>query len=277
MNFIKIKNSIELCDIGAGDSEKQRFIDELLKNTKCKITGFEPNKKQFEKLIENENKKYFNYAIGDGTEKEFNICEAPGMSSFLKPDINYNKMFHKFNEWGKIIDIVKVKTKKLDDLEINKKFDIIKIDVQGYESEIIKYGQKKIKDALAIQIEVSPVSSYENAKPFPYVYNQLENLGFDLHMFSKIEKRAFAPMIINNNLKTGLHYLYQLDCVFIKKFKIINQFDEEELKKLIHIMFYGFKAYDFVLFLISILEKKTRNNETQNYSDLIKTINITKK
>ena len=51
MNFIKIKNSIELCDIGAGDSEKQKFIDELLKNTKCNITGFEPNKKQFEKLI----------------------------------------------------------------------------------------------------------------------------------------------------------------------------------------------------------------------------------
>ena len=188
MNFIKIKNSIELCDIGAGDSEKQRFIDELLKNTKCKITGFEPNKKQFEKLIENENKRYFNYAIGDGTEKEFNICEAPGMSSFLKPDINYNKMFHKFNEWGKIIDIVKVKTKKLDDVEIDKKFDIIKIDVQGYESEIIKFGQKKIKDALAIQIEVSPVSSYENAKPFPYVYNQLENLGFDLTTTSKIYK-----------------------------------------------------------------------------------------
>ena len=59
--------------------------------------------------------------------------------------------------------------------------------------------------------------------------------------------------------------------------KIINQFDEEELKKLIHIMIYGFKAYDFVLFLISILEKKTRNNETQNYKDLIKTINIIKK
>ena len=42
-------------------------------------------------------------------------------------------------------------------------------------------------------------------------------------------------------------------------------------------MFYGFKAYDFVLFLISILEKKTRNNETQNYKDLIKTINMIKK
>ena len=54
-------------------------------------------------------------------------------------------------------------------------------------------------------------------------------------------------------------------------------YDEEELKKLIHIMFYGFKAYDFVLLLISILEKKTGNNETQNYKDLIKTINIIKK
>ena len=92
----------------------------------------------------------------------------------------------------------------------------IKIDVQGYESELIKYGNNKIKNSLVIQIEVSPISSHIDAKPFPYVYNQLENLDFDLHMFSKIENRIFAPLIINNNTRTGLYYLYQLDCVFVK-------------------------------------------------------------
>ena len=178
MNFLKIENPISICDIGAAPSDEQILIDSLLENTNCKLTGFEPNKIQFDKLNESKNKKYYNFAIGNGKEKILNICKAPGMSSFLKPDNNYNKMFHNFFYWGQIIDKVKVKTKKLDDIESD--FDLIKIDVQGYESELIKYGNNKIKNSLVIQIEVSPISSYIDAKPFPYVYNQLENLDFDL-------------------------------------------------------------------------------------------------
>jgi len=272
MNFLKIEDPISICDIGAAPCEKQILIDSLLENTNCKLTGFEPNKIQFDKLNESKNKKYYNFAIGDGKEKILNICKAPGMSSFLKPDNNYNKMFHNFFYWGQIIDKVKVKTKKLDDIESD--FDLIKIDVQGYESELIKYGNNKIKNSLVIQIEVSPISSYIDAKPFPYVYNQLENLDFDLHMFSKIENRSFAPLIINNSTRTGLYYLYQLDCVFVKKFKIIDSLELKDLLKLIHIMHYGFQAYDFVLNLILSLNKKFKINVIEEYKKILKSVKI---
>ena len=272
MNFLKIEDPISICDIGAAPCEKQILIDSLLENTNCKLTGFEPNKIQFDKLNESKNKKYYNFAIGDGKEKILNICKAPGMSSFLKPDNNYNKMFHNFFYWGQIIDKVKVKTKKLDDIESD--FDLIKIDVQGYESELIKYGKNKIKNSLVIQIEVSPISSYIDAKPFPYVYNQLENLDFDLHMFSKIENRSFAPLIINNSTRTGLYYLYQLDCVFVKKFKIIDSLELKDLLKLIHIMHYGFQAYDFVLNLILSLNKKFKINVIEEYKKILKSVKI---
>ena len=272
MNFLKIENPISICDIGAAPSEEQILIDSLLENTNCKLTGFEPNKIQFDKLNESKNKKYYNFAIGDGKEKILNICKAPGMSSFLKPDNNYNKMFHNFFYWGQIIDKVKVKTKKLDDVESD--FDLIKIDVQGYESELIKYGKNKIKNSLVVQIEVSPISSYIDAKPFPYVYNQLEKLDFDLHMFSKIENRSFAPLIINNSTKTGLYYLYQLDCVFVKKFKIIDSLELRDLLKLIHIMHYGFQAYDFALNLIHRLNKKFKINVIEEYKKILKSVKI---
>ena len=39
------------------------------------------------------------------------------MSSFLEPDINYLKNFHGFEKWSEIIKKIKVKTKKLSDLE----------------------------------------------------------------------------------------------------------------------------------------------------------------
>ena len=74
---------------------------------------------------------------------------------------------------------------------------------------------------------------------------------------------------IYNEGEKVIKLLNQFQIHIKTKFKVLLCYDlsddnifnyEEELKKLIHIMFYGFKAYDFVLFLISILEKKTRNN-----------------
>ena len=277
MDFIKELVSIEICDIGAGNSEVTPFLDNIINNCRTHIVGFEPNEVEFNKLIQNKEKKYFNYAIGDGTKKKFYICKAPGMSSFLKPDYKYNEMFHHFNDWGKIIKMVETQTKKLDEINIKNNFDLIKIDVQGYESEIIKYGNEKIKNALVVQIETSPIPSYKNGKTFAFVASQLENLDFNLHMFSTIETRSFKPMIIAKNSKLGLHYLYQLDCVFIKNFDEIDKLNINKLLKLIYIMFYGFNAYDFVDLLFQKLDYKYKKNYLEKYRELIKNLKINKR
>ena len=129
---------------------------------------------------------------------------------------------------------------------------------------------------MVIQTETSPIPLYENEKPFSYVCNQLENLGFNLHMFSKIHNRSFKPMIFNNSIYSGLYHLFQLDCVFVKNFKEIDELDEENLKKLILIMFYSFKSYDFVDLLVSKLEAKTKKSYLNQYRDLVKTLKIHK-
>ena len=84
------------------------------------------------------------------------------------------------------------------------------IEALENESEVIKFGNDKIKNSLVIQTETSPIPLYENEKPFSYVCNQLENLGFNLHMFSKIHNRSFKPMIFDNNIYSGLYHLFQL-------------------------------------------------------------------
>ena len=199
------------------------------------------------------------------------------MSSFLKPDYKYNEMFHHFNDWGKIIKTVETQTKKLDEINIKNNFDLIKIDVQGYESEIIKYGNEKIKNALVVQIETSPIPSYKDGKTFAFVASQLENLDFNLHMFSTIETRSFKPMLIAKNSSAGLHYLYQLDCVFIKNFDKIDKLNINKLLKLIYIMFYGFNAYDYVDLLFQKLDYKYKKNYLEKYRELIKNIKIIKR
>ena len=276
MKFIQTTTPIQVCDIGASPVDKTEFIEILLDKTNSNIIGFEPNKDEFIKLEQSSKKKFFNYAIGDGKVHNLNICYSPGMTSVLKPNYEYLKLFHKFDEWSKILKVIPIQTKKLDEINFDNSLDLIKIDVQGYESEVIKFGNDKIKNSLVIQTETSPIPLYENEKPFSYVCNQLENLGFNLHMFNRINNRSFKPMIFDNNIYSGLHHLFQLDCVFVKNFKEIDELDEENLKKLILIMFYSFKSYDFVDLLVSKLEIKTKKNYLNQYRDLVKTLKMQK-
>ena len=275
MNFLKNKNPIKICDIGASAIDKTKFIDDLTKNTYSKLIGFEPNNSEFEKLDKNNtNKKYYNFAIGDGKNKILNICKAPGMSSFLEPEIKYLSKFHLFEKLSQIEKKIEVETKKLDDIE--DEIDFLKIDVQGYESEIIKNGKNKIMNALVVQIETSPIPLYKKEKTFSYIISQLEELGFYLHMFNNINTRTFKPMLLENNPYKGLHHLFQLDCVLIKHFNEIEKLKQDQLIKLILILFYSFKSYDLVDYLISLLDKNYNTNFISEYRKLLSKLKITR-
>jgi len=276
IDFINNKSPIYICDIGASPIDKTDFIDDLYNNSNSKIIGFEPNIEEFNKLENRNSKKnYYNYAIGDGSEKILNICKGAGMTSFLEPNINYLKNFSWFDTHSEIIKKEKVKTKKLDSLK--EKIDFLKIDVQGYESEIIKYGENKIKDSLVVLIETSPIPLYKNEKTFSEVIGAIEKLGFSLHMFNKVNTKPFKPMKVNNNIFIGINHLFQLDCVMIRNLDDICKLNKEDLIKMILIMFYSFKSYDFVDYLINILDKKYNTNFIEKYRSLSALFKISKR
>lgn len=276
INFIQSETPIQICDIGASPIDKTDFIDELLINTNSKLIGFEPNDNEFQKLDKNNpKKKYYNFGIGDGTEKTLNVCKAVGMSSFLEPDLDYLKNFHGFEEWSKIINKIKVKTKKLTD--IKDEIDFLKIDVQGYESEIINHGGDKVKNCLVVQLETSPTPLYKKEKTFASTIIQLEKLGFSLHMFNRVNTRSFKPTIISKNPYIGLHHLFQLDCVLIKNLKMIERYNTNNLKKLILILFHSFKSYDLVDYLVRLLDKKTNNKNIDKFRNILSKTKIEKK
>jgi len=279
MKFINNNSEILVCDIGASSCDPTQHIEELLNNTKSFLYGFEPNKEEYEKLKFLEykgTKEFFNDAIGDGLENYLNICAYPGWTSFLEPDTDYISKFHNFENASKIIKKVFLKTKKLDDIKFKDKIDLFKIDAQGYESVIIEHGLNKISDALVVQLELSPVPIYKNEKNFSYVCKLMEDLKFNLHMFSNINTRTFKPMILGNNTGIGLHTIFQLDCIFVKNYHEIEKLNEEKLKKLILIMFYCYKSYDFVDYLISKLDNLSNTTLITDYRGFISSIEIKK-
>ena len=273
MDFIKNSEPIMICDIGAAPSDKTDFIDDLFTNTNSKLVGFEPNPDEFRKLKNVNNKKFYNFAIGDGEEKTLNICSHPAMSSFLKPDLEYLKLFG-FAEISQIVSTINISSKKLNDIEDN--FDLIKIDAQGYESEIIRCGEEKIKKSLVLQLETSPTPLYKDEKSSAQILKKLEELGFALHMFNKVKTQCFRPMVLSNNPDIGLNYLFQLDCVLVRNFREIKKLSSEQLRKLILIMFYSFKSYDFVDFLIVRLDELENSKFINDYRDLLKLLKFNK-
>lgn len=277
LNFIKTNSPIVICDIGASSIDPTPFIDDLLNNTDSILYGFEPNQDEFKKLLNNEKKKYFNFGVGDGNDQKLNICSAPGMTSILEPDIDYLNYFHGFTDWAKIIKKTHIKTKKLDDILFEKEIDFFKIDVQGYEYEIINYGKKKISNSLAIQIETSPIPLYLKEKTFSYIGSELEKLGFSLHMFNHINSRSFKPIILENNIFNGLNHLFQLDCVFIKNIKKINDLSLDQLKKMALILFYSFKSYDLVYIYLKRISDLENKDYTTEYLALLSKLKIIKK
>lgn len=279
LKFLTTETPITICDIGAAEiDENQNFIDNLLNNTNSIIYGFEPNPEEFLKLKQLKNRIYFNTALGDGNIKDYIFFNIPGMNSFLKPNNEYLSLFHGFDEWIKITKTTPIKTEKLDDIKFDHKIDLFKIDTQGSEYEIIEYGKKKISEALCIQIETSPVPLYDGEKNFFSISKQLESLGFILHMFNDIHTRPFKPMIfLPNNPYAGSNNIFQLDCVFIKNINFLLKLENEELAKIILILFYCFKSYDLCYILIYELEKRIKKNLISNYENLISKLEIKKK
>lgn len=268
--IIHPKEPIVICDIGASAVDPTPSITDLINNSNSILYGFEPNEDEFKKLSQSDTKKYFNYGIGNGKDETLNVCTAPGMSSILEPNFEYLDLFHGMSDWAKVIKKLKIKTKKLDEINFEKKVDFFKIDTQGYEAEIIKYGREKIQKSLIVQIETSPIPLYKKEKPFSYICHQLEDIGFELHMFNNIHTRFLKPFVPKNGTYSGLHHLFQLDCFFIKKLNLINNLDIEELKKMALISLYSLKSYDLTLLLINKLSKITQINYLDKFNNLLK-------
>ena len=95
--------------------------------------------------------------------------------------------------------------------------------------------------------------------------------------FNKINTRCFKPVVLQNNIYSGLNHLFQLDCVFIKKLNLLDNLDLEGLKKIALILFYSFGSYDLVDYIVSKISKLEKDGIIFEYRNLMKNIKINKR
>jgi FkbM family methyltransferase len=149
---------------------------------KAKIFSFEPIPECFRELqknIENiPNITAFNIGLGDFSgDLEFEENEHTMSSSFLKMTSLHKQAFpHTTSS-----KLTKVKVEKLDSFAekiiINRPL-LIKLDVQGYEEQVIKGGENIISQAAIIIVETSFTTLYEEQPLFKDIYDLLKKRGF---------------------------------------------------------------------------------------------------
>ena len=159
-NFIDmISGEIRVClDIGANIGNYSKL---LINKTNAKIYAYEPLEKSFDELkkIKEKHKDRFfieKLALGneDGIKKISSANDKSEKASFEK---NLDKMSFIDTDNLREFDVLIKKLDSLDFFDIHNKVDFLKIDVEGYEYEVLLGGKKFIdfNSPKFIQIEIN--------------------------------------------------------------------------------------------------------------------------
>tara|TARA_B100001057_G_scaffold458041_1_gene506899 strand:+ start:306 stop:1154 length:849 start_codon:yes stop_codon:yes gene_type:complete len=259
LELFDLDKKIEVMDIGAAAIAEEPIYSKLIGENIANLNAFEGDDRQSDKLKSKygDNFKLFNKFLFDGSFQNLYLADPKsGMTSLFKPNENALNFFNGFNKFGKIEKIEKIQTEKLDNISDLPFIDFAKLDIQGSELTVLKNGSLKLKNCLAIQLEVSFVCLYEDQPSFGDIDLWMRKNGYIPHCFLDVKRWSITPTIFNNNFRIPGNQLLESDIVYIKDPFKLNSLDNTQLKKLILISHYCLKSIDLSVFIILELEKR---------------------
>lgn len=138
-----------------------------------------------------------------------NVSRAPDMSSLLPANARLMTAYPK----TEVLETAEIPMKTLDalyeELKLENRRVLIKIDTQGYEMPILKGGANALARAHGVRIEMSLVELYEGEALYTEILHHLAAAGFAPHI------------LIDIGYSRALSRQLQLDGVFYKTDKAI--------------------------------------------------------
>ena len=252
--LLQPKRLTHVVDIGANPIDGPAPYFQLLQKRLCRVTGFEPQREAFKELNAKKSdlENYLPYAVGDGSKSNFHICAYPGFSSLLKPCTKALSIFSEFIPNARILEIEKIQTRRLDDIQELSDFDFLKIDVQGSELSIFNNAIQRLSHVVVVQLEVSFVALYENQPTFGMVDLFLRQAGFVPHSFVAIKHWKMGSVATANRI---YNQVLEADMVYIKDL-ISPNMSNEQLKQLAMVLHHVYQSHDAVGRCISILQER---------------------
>jgi FkbM family methyltransferase len=267
----------QILDIGANPIDGDPPYKNMLDLGLCQVTGFEPQKQALEALLQKKgpNERYLPYAIGDGGAHTLNICRWSGMTSLYEPDPAAFSVFELLKPNAEVLAREKIQTKRLDDLQEIEHIDFLKIDIQGGELSVFQSGRQKLKNAVAIQTEVSFITLYKNQPSLGDIDLEMRLQGFVPHCFAAVKKFPIAPLVVNRDPWQATHQLLEADMVYVRDFTQAESMSDEQLKQLVMVVHHCYGSADLAMRMILLLEQKNALpiGSSRDYLALLKTPN----
>jgi FkbM family methyltransferase len=238
-----------IVDVGANPIDGDPPYKTMLAAGLCDVIGFEPQPAALAKLEQSKGprERYLPYVVGDGTQRTLNVCELEGMTSLLVPDPAHLALFNLFPIWGEVKERIPVATHKLDDIAEITALDFLKMDVQGGERDVLAHGRAKLKDAVAVQTEVSFVPLYQKQPAFGEIDLALRDMGFLPHCVIGTKIWPIAPMVVGERPNQGIRQLLETDMVYVKDFSRPENMSAEQWKHLALVAHHCYGSYDLAL------------------------------
>jgi FkbM family methyltransferase len=260
-------------DVGANplDGGKPPYLP-MLSAGLCHVTGFEPQQKELLalQLARGPNELYLPYAVGDGGAGVLKVCRATGMTSLLEPDATTLGLFPALQPCGEVIDRVPVETRRLDDISEIGHLDFLKIDVQGSELSVFQNGQEKLAEAVAIQTEVSFITSYLGQPSIGEVDLELRRQGFIPHGLTQLTRRPIGDFEVGDDALPWVNQLTEADIVYVRDFVHRDVMTNEQLKHLGLIAHHCYGSFDLAFRCVQLLEERreVETGSAQHYMSL---------
>ncbi len=259
LDFLSLQPPIQVMDVGASAINEVPVYQSLLERQLAHLNAFEGDPRQIAKIKEayGDHATIYNDFLFDGTEQTLHIAyPESGMTSLLEPRQAALEFFNGFDRFGHVEGTEKVQTRKLDSIKELPGIDFLKMDIQGGELTVLKNGRKKLKNCLAVQLEVSFICLYENQPTFGEVDQWMRSQGYAPHCFLDIKRWSIFPTIFNNDFRLPGNQLMEADIVYIRDPLNLGVLSDEQLNKLAVIAHWCFSSTDLCVHILRELESR---------------------
>ena len=209
-NMVKDINPETIIDIGSNKGQFIMLIEQLFPHKI--IYSFEPIeevlKKQKRFFNYKKNIFFYNFALGgNSSTKEFFITKRMDSSSFFKVDTKNDK-----SNYYTIKNKTNIQIRTLDEIIIDQKVVnpiLMKIDVQGYEIEVLKGSEKMLEKIDYLLIEVSENEFYHGQPLSNEIITFLQDRNFQIlkkSSLTRIYKTNFMQrdILFHNKIKSRI-------------------------------------------------------------------------
>lgn len=243
----------------------------LMADGRVDLVAFEPDARQAEVLRRTYGARasVLEHVVGDGKPGVFHETAAPFAASLLEPDNTLAAAFNNLAPLSRVLARRPVATHRLDDLAETTGADFLKLDAQGAEAAILAGAPRTLERLLLVETEVLFLPLYRGQALFADLDIALRAAGFVFHTFRGAGRRAFAPLVVDNDPSKGLNQVLWADAVYVRDWMALDALGDDLLARYAVLAHGLYGSFDLACRIADVLDGRDGGDRARRYRALL--------